>query len=205
MSVTISKPLKNTETGKWEVERDGEVFEFDSRKEAKDFSEGGEAVPAPAPTPVAEEEDEDEDEDEDEGLNLPEASSVAAQAVTLIVGAGRSLGNKIRGLVGDLGKTEVEILNHLEAGGMSQKDLAKRIGTASTNVGQAIARLEDADMVESKRSKTDRRSFDIYLTEKGRLMKTEVVAKREAAVNSVFANLNENELTSLINILRKLF
>lgn len=103
----------------------------------------------------------------------------------------------------DLGKNETEILNHLEEDGMPQGELAARMNTASTNVGQAIHKLEDAGLVVSMRSKQDRRSFDIFLTDKGKTVKAEVVQKHEEAVADLFENFEESELDSLESLLRK--
>lgn len=206
MSVTMTKPAKNQETGKWEVEdSNGEVHEFGSRKEAKDFVDGGGVVPEPEPAAEVEEEEEAESEEVEEEVELDEESSASAQAVSLITGASRMLSVKIKNLHSDLGKNEIEILNHLENEGMAQKELAKHIGTASTNVGTSIFKLEDAGLVESKRSKTDRRSFDIFLTAEGRKVKSEVVGKREEAVASLFTNFEDSEVETLVTLLKKLF
>lgn len=202
--------MKNAKTGKWEVEvtmENGEpgVVEFASVKDARAYIAELEAQEAP---------DSDPDPEGDQKSSGPEESpekpaedendSLVARVMKLIAYSASNISSKLRKVSNDLGKTESEILFHLVEGGMPQKDLASKLNTSSSNVGQAIYKLEDADLVESKRSKEDRRCFDIYLTEKGAATKTEVMEAREAAVESAFADFEEGELETLAGLLNKL-
>lgn len=202
--------MKNPKTGKWEVEvtmENGEpgIVEFASVKEAREYVAQLEAQQ------VAEASEADEDaQDAVEVEETPEKpaedenDSLVARVMKLITYSARNISSKLRKVSNDLGKTESEILFHLVENGMPQKELASKLNTSSSNVGQAIYKLEDADLIESKRSKEDRRCFDIYLTKKGAATKTEVMEAREAAVESVFADFEEEELETLAGLLNKL-
>lgn len=51
---------------------------------------------------------------------------------------------------------------------LSQVDLARRLEIGKATVGQTLARLERAGVVERRRTETDRRVVMVHLTKKGR-------------------------------------
>lgn len=54
---------------------------------------------------------------------------------------------------------------------LSQVDLARRLDIGKATVGQTLARLERAGVVERRRIKSDRRVVMVHLTEKGRALR----------------------------------
>jgi MarR family transcriptional regulator, organic hydroperoxide resistance regulator len=55
-----------------------------------------------------------------------------------------------------------------EAEGVSQQTLAKRLYVTKGNISGLLDRLESAGLVERRSTATDRRQYEIYLTEAGR-------------------------------------
>lgn len=188
-TATLTQPTKNQETGKWEVEDgEGNVYEFDSRKAAREWDgPGSEGTPS----------------SEDEGEEVLEVGSIESRIINSVSSANRFLKSKIKNLMSDLSKNEVEVLNLIEDTPVPQSALAERLGVTSTVVGQSIKKLEEAELVLSVRSKTDRRSFDIVLTKEGQNKKSEVVNKRDEALGDLFGEFEESELATLEELLSR--
>lgn len=56
----------------------------------------------------------------------------------------------------------------LDENGMTQKELTWRLEIASSSCGELIAKLEQGGYLEKRTSPTDRRTFNVFLTESGR-------------------------------------
>ena len=111
--------------------------------------------------------------------------------------------------VSDLGITSVQamVLRFLhDQDGMTSIDLGKKTELDSATVTGVIDRLENADFIVRKDNPHDRRSIQVYLTEKGKIAAA-AVAKRIGEANADFLqDLTEKEigeLRRLLDILRK--
>ena len=62
-------------------------------------------------------------------------------------------------------RNDLRALNLLEDGPLSPRIIAERIGLTSGSVTALIDRLEKADFVERRPSKTDRRSIEVGITQ----------------------------------------
>ncbi len=66
--------------------------------------------------------------------------------------------------------------------GVSQNEIAQRVSKDKTNVARILAALEDDQLIHRSRDPRDRRSYQVYLTARGR----RVVKTLEKAVLAVF-------------------
>lgn len=202
----MNAPVKNKETGVWEyTHTDGTTYEFGSKKEAIDWA-NSQAASEPEET----EEDGESEETPVEEVPAPvalydENDSELSKAVKLLVAANRNISKVLRGVSSQFGKLETELLNALPETGMPQRSLVDVLSTSAPNVGQAIKHLEEeGGYVESKRSRTDRRAFDIYLTDEGRAVRNKIVTDREKALEATFSGFSDAELAKLAELLQKL-
>ncbi|MTD17153.1 MarR family transcriptional regulator [Nakamurella sp. YIM 132087] len=63
---------------------------------------------------------------------------------------------------------DLRMLGYLSETAMSQRDLGERAGLDRTTMVAAVDHLEQAGFVQRHRSTTDRRRYDITLTDRGR-------------------------------------
>jgi DNA-binding MarR family transcriptional regulator len=71
-----------------------------------------------------------------------------------------------------------------EQDGITQKDLAQRVGKDQTNITRILDQLERKELVVRTRNTEDRRSFLAYVTEKGKTL-TETLLPLEKKVLAV--------------------
>ena len=87
--------------------------------------------------------------------------------------------------------------------GLSQTQLARTLGVDGSTMVAMIDRMERSGWVARLRSKTDRRSHELHLTDEGVALLdriTPLVRDHDAAIT---ANLNESESDELLRLLRK--
>lgn len=111
--------------------------------------------------------------------------------------------------VSDLGITSVQamVLRFLyDQDGMTSIDLGKKTELDSATLTGVIDRLENAWLIDRKDNPHDRRSIQIFLTEKGKITAA-AVAERIGEANDdflkVLAEKEISELRRLLDILRK--
>ncbi len=92
----------------------------------------------------------------------------------------------------------------LESDGISQRDLTILMGVRPQSTGELVDKLEAAGLVTRRRSDTDRRVVNIFLTENGRQKAVEMHNRDLGELDSVFSPLSEEEKLQLIALLRKL-
>ncbi len=84
---------------------------------------------------------------------------------------------------------------------LSQVDLARRLEIGKATVGQTLARLERAGVVERRRTQADRRVVMVHLTEKGRQLRrplADATTDQIALLETRLGKTRADELTALL-------
>ncbi|GAB1532179.1 MULTISPECIES: MarR family winged helix-turn-helix transcriptional regulator [Brevibacillus] len=81
-----------------------------------------------------------------------------------------------------------------EEEGLTQNELAERTYKDKTNIARMLFLLEERGFIHRETDKKDRRSLRVYLTEKGRLLKDEVLPPSIEAYKKTIAGLTEEEV-----------
>ena len=88
--------------------------------------------------------------------------------------------------------------------GINQKDLAFLLGIRPQTIGELLRKLEERELVERRKSSTDGRAVQLYLTDAGRAKAAEISQRRAIAAADVFSVLDDDEKLQLDAILDKL-
>lgn len=89
-----------------------------------------------------------------------------------------------------------------EEDGLTQRDLSHRVGMMEPTTVTALNGMERRDLVQRVRNPRDRRKVNIFLTDKGRSLRTQLLGF-EAEVNAhAVEGLSEAEVECLLNALR---
>ena len=91
-------------------------------------------------------------------------------------------------------RNDLRCLNLLEDGPLSPREIGQRIGLTSGSVTALIDRLEKAGFVERQRSKEDRRSVKVYLSEQSFGQIAKLYQTCGQAVSEAFKMCDDNEL-----------
>lgn len=89
-------------------------------------------------------------------------------------------------------------------GPMSQQQLANTMQKDKNSITKLIDALEKKELVVRKKSKRDRRSNIIVLTEKAETMKLEAKEKGIMLLDKMLEGISEEELRSFLNTLNKM-
>lgn len=89
-------------------------------------------------------------------------------------------------------------------GQMSQQQLANTMQKDKNSITKLIDALEKKELVVRKKSKRDRRSNIIVLTEKAETMKLEAKEKGIMLLDKMLEGISEEELRSFLNTLNKM-
>lgn len=87
--------------------------------------------------------------------------------------------------------------------GTSQKDLAYLLGIRPQSLSEALAKLEESDMIERRHNENDRRVVNVYLTDAGRDRARKVAEDRKKSAADVFSVLTDEEKDQLSAMLGK--
>jgi len=87
--------------------------------------------------------------------------------------------------------------------GLSQTQLARSLGIDGSTMVAMIDRMEEKDWVRRERSKTDRRSHALKLTESGSALLDQVTPKVLAHDTAIAQSLSDDERAELLRLLRK--
>lgn len=102
----------------------------------------------------------------------------------------------------DLSVSRFDVLNHAGATeGRSQQQLADALLVTKGNVCQLVDAMEADGLLERRRHHRTKR---IYLTERGRRLRTELIRAHEAAIATDLSALSTDETRDLLRLLRKL-
>jgi len=91
-----------------------------------------------------------------------------------------------------------------EEEGVTQKALADKAKVQTSTTTRTLDKLETLGLVERKADPNSRRSFQIYLTEQGRALKSELQPIPLAQNKAFLSTLTDNESKELIRLLQKL-
>ena len=90
-----------------------------------------------------------------------------------------------------------------EHNGLPQNELTRKIGIQPGTVSEVLGRMEASGLIVRVPSEIDRRTADVYLTEKGKICAEEAAAQREAKHKEMFKCLSEEEKNTLYSLLEK--
>ncbi|KIQ80919.1 MULTISPECIES: MarR family winged helix-turn-helix transcriptional regulator [Bacillus] len=89
--------------------------------------------------------------------------------------------------------------------GTTQRELAEAIDKDQTTVVRMIQSMERKEIVKKTLNEQDRRSHNLFLTEKGDELKKAILPVVQDAHNFVTSNLSEEEIEQLKTLLNKLY
>lgn len=85
---------------------------------------------------------------------------------------------------------------------LSQVELARRLDIGKATVGQTLARLERAGVVERRRIKSDRRVVMVHLTDKGRALREPLRIATVEQADMLDDRLGKEQVEHLTELLR---
>ena len=88
--------------------------------------------------------------------------------------------------------------------GLTQRELGDALGMFPSNLVRLIDELEKKELVRRDHNASDRRSYTLILTKKGRSMTSELIALTEAHGDHICAALNPPERRELTRLLQKI-
>ena len=88
-----------------------------------------------------------------------------------------------------------------EQEGVSQQTLAQRLYVTKGNISGLLDRLESAGLVERRSTVTDRRQYEIYLTDSGRDSAHRAIAIQHAVIGATLGRIPEADLESFERML----
>ena len=97
-----------------------------------------------------------------------------------------------RGLGGRHGQVRALSLIAMQEG-ITQKDLAFLLGIRPQSAGEMLTKLETCGLIERRKSETDARAIQLYLTEDGRVHAQEIDRMRKVVAEDVFSVLTDDE------------
>lgn len=96
----------------------------------------------------------------------------------------------------------LEALYHL--GSLNQRSLAEKLLKSGGNITMVIDNLEKSDLVVRKRDPKDRRSIQIYLTDKGKKLIKRFFPEHLERIMEIFNSISEKDKTELSRICKQL-
>jgi MarR family transcriptional regulator, organic hydroperoxide resistance regulator len=85
--------------------------------------------------------------------------------------------------------------------GLTQRELSRRIGTREPTTMTAIQAMEANGLVRRVRNDADRRKQNVFLTPKGRRLKSKLLPLAAEVVNTATAGFGERELALFLRLL----
>lgn len=85
--------------------------------------------------------------------------------------------------------------------GLTMSALSERLMVSNGNVTGIVKRLIAEGLIDRQISKTDRRSFLVWLSPKGQVLFREMAERHEAWINSLFAGLSPADAAKLMTLL----
>jgi DNA-binding MarR family transcriptional regulator len=120
------------------------------------------------------------------------------------IDAAHHYGNhKVHGGSGRHGQNRVLAVLTLQEG-INQKDLAYVLGIRPQSLGEALSKLEEAELIRREQSEADHRAVKVFLTEAGKERATKVAEDRKKTAADIFSVLSEEEKSQLAVIFGKL-
>lgn len=85
--------------------------------------------------------------------------------------------------------------------GLTQRELSRRLGTMEPTTLTAIAAMEKAGLVTRVRNATDRRKLNVFLTEKGRALKAQLLPLAVEVVHAATDGFSPAEVRQFLKFL----
>ena len=117
--------------------------------------------------------------------------------------SGRLSGQAYRRLDG-IPPVQLQALAVLESGDMRMRELARRLGLATSTVTRLVDRLEAAGLAERRSERPDRRSILVGLSTAGRDALAGIRRRLRALLRELTAGLSPHEQGELLRLLTKL-
>lgn len=139
---------------------------------------------------------EDADMFRQSGMSLPRAAREAHRAIT------RALQNRIADHGISMGQWY--FLRALwEEDGLTQRELSQRVGMMEPTTVAALNNLERCALVKRVRNPHDRRKVNIYLTSKGKALRTDILPCAEEIEETAVRGISPGELALTVSVLRR--
>lgn len=90
-----------------------------------------------------------------------------------------------------------------ENGGMTQRELTRRLGIQPGSASEVLGKLESAGLIARTPSEADRRTTDVSLTEAGMAEAEHASVQREERHKQMFSCLSEEEKETLLSLLER--
>lgn len=105
----------------------------------------------------------------------------------------------------DLTYAQANVLLQLKVAiSLSQDDLCKRLLLDKARVSRLVKQLEEKDYINKNISTTDRRIFEISISDKGMMAIEDILEMLDECNEYILKGLSENEVNQLIMTLDKL-
>lgn len=91
-----------------------------------------------------------------------------------------------------------------EEDGISQRELSQRVGMMEPTTATALTHMERKGFVRRLRNRRDRRVVNVFLTERGRALKDQLLPLAAAVNDTASRHISAEELRSLRAVLTKL-
>jgi DNA-binding MarR family transcriptional regulator len=102
---------------------------------------------------------------------------------------------------GSLSMSEIDTLSYLyNAESLSPSELAELIKIKGQSMSEIISRLEGSGIIRKTRSQTDKRKFEVFLTDQGKVLVERTRYERDEWLSSAIAELlTDQEKESLVS------
>jgi len=115
-----------------------------------------------------------------------------------------SVHHVLHGISGGRGGQKRILTILLRNGTVTQAELTEHLGVHPGSASEVLSKLENSGMIHREENKSDRRTIDIYLTEKGKAEAEILLAQSEQNKKEMFSALSEQEQKELLALLEKL-
>lgn len=88
--------------------------------------------------------------------------------------------------------------------GVTQRELTERLEITSSSCGELITKLEQGGFLEKRTSPTDKRTFNVYLTDSGRALAQRYTGRVIVELEEWASDLTSGEKEQLFHLLGKL-
>jgi MarR family transcriptional regulator, 2-MHQ and catechol-resistance regulon repressor len=131
----------------------------------------------------------------------------AVRAYVKLLRASRAVVSRIEPLLADCGLTPtqlgvLEVLLH--RGGLTHRELGRKVLTSAGNMTDVVDKLETAGLVRRVRDTGDRRNVRVELTDAGSTRVSELFPRHAADIARAMGGLDADEILRLGELLRKL-
>jgi DNA-binding MarR family transcriptional regulator len=92
----------------------------------------------------------------------------------------------------------------LDNDGITQKELTRRLQITSSSCGELIVKLEQGGYLNKRTSPDDKRTFNVYLTKRGRALGEQYREQSRVMLEDWGASLSAQEKKQLFSLLTKL-